>query len=80
MRAEKYREIFRAKGHAAATDYLARFGDKAEKVVDALRDLREIHEELEEEYQERMRLLKKTVEKESEILGVKPVIPEAENF
>jgi len=69
MRAEKYLDLYRTKGHAAATDYLIRFGDKSEKVIDALRDIREMKEEMEEEYQGQMRLLKKAVKKENEILG-----------
>lgn len=69
MRAEKYLDLYRTKGHAAATDYLMRFGDKSEKVIDALRELREIKEEMEDEYQGQMRLLKKAIEKENEIFG-----------
>jgi len=69
IRAEKYLDLYRTKGHAAATDYLMRFGDKSEKVIDALRELREIKEEMEDEYQGQMRLLKKAIEKENEIFG-----------
>lgn len=75
-RAERYVELFRTKGHAAATEYLMRFGDKAEKVIEAIREAQEVDSEAEAAYRSEMANRKMAIKVEREILGVGTVLPE----
>lgn len=75
-RAERYVELYRTKGHAAATEYLMRWGDKAEKVIDAVREVQEVNSEAEAAYRAEMKARKTAIKVEKEILGVGTALPE----
>jgi hypothetical protein len=75
-RAERYVELYRTKGHAAATEYLMRFGDKAEKVIDAVQEVQEVNSEVAAEYRAEMEARKMAIKTEREILGIGTVLPE----
>ena len=68
-RAERYIELYRTKGHAAATEFLMGFGDKAEKVIDAIQDVREVRQDVEAAYRAELKARAKEVRLEKEILG-----------
>lgn len=77
-RAEKYLKIFNAKGHAAATEYLMTFGDKAEMVIDALSEVQEVNVEANAAYRAEMLQRAKDMKIEKAILGNRMEIPELE--
>jgi ribosomal protein L7/L12 len=75
-RAERYIELFRTKGHAAATEYLMRFGDKAEKVIESVHEVMEVNREVNVEYRAEMQARIKAIKMEKEILGVGTILPD----
>jgi hypothetical protein len=74
-RAERYLELFNQKGHAAATEYLMQFGDKAEKVIEALNEVQEIEAEAETAYRAEMKRRIADMKAEKAILGNSMMIP-----